>query len=95
MMKIHSLKILLVLLGWLTVQSTVLSHEFSEEHLSSSTNHICLTQAVQLDDVVPTKDNPLISVIEFEYEAPGNTQVNDRSNHTYSSHLSRAPPLNS
>ncbi len=70
-MKLNSLKILAILLGWLTVQSAVLSHEFSEEHWSSSaSNHICLTQAAHLDDIVPSQYLAEVASFELELSKP-------------------------
>ena len=69
-MKLNSLKILALLLGWLTVQSAALSHEFSEEHWSSGSNHICLTQAAHLDDIVPSQNLAEVASFDLEISKP-------------------------
>jgi hypothetical protein len=94
-MKLQSLKILLTLLGWLTIQSMVLGHEFSEEHLSSSNGHVCLTQAVNLDELIPASGSSLSTIIELEYSVSEPCEKNTVYNRYYSSHQSRGPPLNS
>jgi len=95
MMKLQPLKILLALLGWITIQSTILGHEFSEEHWFSPNGHVCLTQAVNLDDLIPAIDSSLTTTIELEYSVSDLYEISTVYNRHYSSHHSRAPPLNS
>jgi len=68
-------------------------HEFSEEHWFSSTNHICLTQAVQFEDLLPSTNAELSPLSEQVF------LLTERNNQIavfkwdYSVHHSRAPPL--
>ncbi|MCW8876402.1 MAG: hypothetical protein OQJ89_14345 [Kangiellaceae bacterium] len=92
MMKLNSLKILVLLLGWLSVQSAALSHEFSEEHWSSSAGHLCLTQAVHLDDIVPSHDSSKVASIEYEFVVQEFETLHAFSQQSFPPCLSRAPP---
>ncbi len=51
--RINSLKITVLLLGWLSLQSAALDHEFSQDHWFAGSTHVCLTQAAHFDDLVP------------------------------------------
>lgn len=91
-MKLNSLKLLVLLLGWLSVQSAALSHEFSEEHMSSSADHLCLTQAVHLDDIVPSHDSSKVASIEIEFVIQAAETLHNITQRPFPSWLSRAPP---
>ncbi len=66
-MHLKSLKIGVLVAGWLFVQLAVLRHEFSEEHWSASTDHVCFAQAAHLDDLL-TNDYDLTPAIVVAYE---------------------------
>lgn len=95
MLNLKSLKIILTLLGWLTVQSSVLAHEFSEEHWFSSTNHVCLTQATHLDDLLPTSTSEVTVDFNQVFILSESKQNDVFSKRILTSRHTRAPPTNS
>ncbi len=72
LLKPNSLKFVLLLIGWIAVQSTAVVHEFSAEHIFSGNGHLCLAQTAHLDDLIESS-----AVVEFSgYQAPTDVVLN-------------------
>ncbi|TQV80282.1 hypothetical protein [Aliikangiella coralliicola] len=91
--KRNSITALILLVGWLAVQSTALHHEFSSEHLLSSGNHLCLSQATQLDDFVHADGDEKTLPLELDVLSLATEFVSSKALQLPKGNPPRAPPL--
>ena len=86
--------VLVLLSAWLFMQAEVLRHEYSADHLASSSHHYCIANVVKLDDfddvINEVKTTPLVieaaTQVKFERRLlPFSLQLLRHS---------RAPPFN-
>ncbi len=90
--KTDSFKILVLLAGWLLVQSAALHHELSSEHLIS--NHLCLAQVAHLDDACKGNDGLFVVSIASIQFVINERLVSVTSAYSIKTPPSRAPPHN-
>lgn len=60
--KHNSLTILMLLIGWVAIQSTALHHEFSAEHLLSKGSHQCSALVGNVEDLDIPQSAPQLLV---------------------------------
>lgn len=94
--KHKTLSAVLLLFGWLSLQTVALHHEFSAEHLLSPANHVCISQAIHLDDLVDGQESTQFVVLQIDSVNIVTSFCRIDSQASYTPHSPRAPPtLNS
>ena len=85
---------LLILTGWLGLQATVVSHEYSNEHIESTGEHLCLTNIAHFDELIPQANLTDFFFVEFAIQdfTPQTVSLFYREQVSY--HSPRAPPIN-
>ncbi len=80
----------LLLLFWVVAQAATIQHEWGEEHNQQLGNHVCLSQAIDEDEVLLSKPSTGKLIIQkYAVAAPLSTLIISEQSTPYSA---RAPP---